>query len=343
MRRIVTTANRTSLLVVVVAALVAAGCAGSPVATVQSTLGPSALSPAATAVAPATAAQLATPSAASTPVYHASATPFAAATATSSTPAASTAPTPPGVPVGLIALGHSALTGEGTGDAGEAVYENSWATGTAPAVDSIYLRLVAQDAAIEGHVFNAATGGADVYALSGQAQVALAQVPNPELVIIQTIDNDIRCDGTDAQNVPMFGKELERVLQQIHSAAPDAHVLLVGQRGRPSADFVKTLVAAHPYLEATLEGDGPCDAYDTSGNFSTASFKTLTDIIDSYEAEQARVCAEFTGCTTDKGALATQFVESLDYYSEGFDHLNVTGQARMAEIVWPVVQQLLAQ
>jgi hypothetical protein len=47
--------------------------------------------------------------------------------------------------------------------------ENSWATGTNPAVYSIYQRLVAKSAAYAGHQFNLAADGADVTAMIGQA------------------------------------------------------------------------------------------------------------------------------------------------------------------------------
>jgi len=243
--------------------------------------------------------------------------------------------------VGLIAIGHSALTGEGTAAVGSAAYDNSWATGTSPEVDSIYLRLVGQEPDAQGWVFNAARGGADVHALAVQARGAFGHVPNPQIVIIQTIDNDIRCDGTDAQNIPVFGATLEAVLTQITDAASDTHVLALGQRGRPSIDFIKKLVAAKPFAKADYTGDGPCAAFDLAGHLVPANFTTLTSIIESYEGEQARVCAEFAQCSTDQGALATQFVEQLNYYDTDLDHLDLAGQARMAEIVWPIVQQLL--
>ena len=59
-------------------------------------------------------------------------------------------------PVGLIAIGHSGLTGHGTVDAADAALEYSWATGTKPEVNSIYLRLVKVRPENSGHVANAA-------------------------------------------------------------------------------------------------------------------------------------------------------------------------------------------
>ncbi len=52
---------------------------------------------------------------------------------------------------------------------GVQVRENSWATGTNPAVKSLYLRLLAVNPKIEGHNFNLAQGGADVRKLYNQA------------------------------------------------------------------------------------------------------------------------------------------------------------------------------
>lgn len=103
-------------------------------------------------------------------------------------------------PVGIIAIGHSGLTGENTDPnlPGQPALESSWATGTSSEVDSVYLRLVAARPETEGHVANAAMGGAPVTSLAEQAQTALTSVPAPALIIIQTIDSDIQCDGTDA-------------------------------------------------------------------------------------------------------------------------------------------------
>jgi hypothetical protein len=79
-------------------------------------------------------------------------------------------------PVGMIAIGHSGLTGEGTGATSQPLYSNSWATGTDPEVNSVYLRMVAALPETEGHVMNKAVGGAPASTLSSQAQAALANV-----------------------------------------------------------------------------------------------------------------------------------------------------------------------
>lgn len=244
-------------------------------------------------------------------------------------------------PVGIIALGHSGLTGEGTsGDAEWPPPENSWATGTNPDVNSVYLRLVAAVPETQGHVANAAAGGAPASMLQGQANNALTHVPVPLLVIIQTIDSDIRCDGTDADHVPAFGQTVADVLDFLTTASPNSHILMVGQLGRPSVSFVEELVAHDPTAKAGLTGSGICDFFDLQGNLVEANFETLTGIINSYEAEQARVCAQFDQCVTDGGVRAT-YTDTLENFSSDWNHLNIKGQAAEAELIWPVVKGLL--
>ena len=181
----------------------------------------------------------------------------AAGPATSSTATAAN----PGKPVGVIAIGHSGLTGEGSDPnrPGQDALENSWATGTSPQVNSIYRRLVAVRPETDGHVANTAEGGASASTLVAQAQRALETVPTPALVVVQTIDNDIRCDGTDGTHVPEFGVALGDALQVVTTASPDSRILVVGQLGRPSPSFVKKLVAEDPTVKAELTGTGMCD------------------------------------------------------------------------------------
>jgi lysophospholipase L1-like esterase len=244
--------------------------------------------------------------------------------------------------VGIIAIGHSGLTAENSDPSspGQPAPQNSWVTGTAPAVNSIYLRLAAAHPDAEGHVANAAVGGADVTQLESQVQSALATVPAPELVIVQTIDNDIQCDGTDADNVAPFGATLKQTLQTITDASPSSKILVVGQLGRPSTAFIKLLSAKVVGVKDALTGPGICDFYAESGKLAPARFAALSKIIDDYEAEQARVCATFSNCSTD-GGVRKAYVDTLANFSDDWNHLNVRGQAKEAAIVWPVVAKLL--
>lgn len=255
-------------------------------------------------------------------------------------PAAPTATADPEHPVGMAAIGHSGLTGEGTAGLEEPAYDNSWATGTSVDVNSIYLRLAAVRPEFEGHVANTAQGGAKSSALVAQATSALSAVPVPAFVIISTIDNDIQCDGKDLGRIPQFGQNVTAVLNLIVAASPRVKILIVGQFGRPSATFLQSIVAKDPTALSAIEGDGPCDAFDTSGKLVQSRLDYLSMLIDAFEAEQTRVCALVPQCSTD-GGVRKAWVDHLEYFSPDWNHLNVLGQAAEAEQMWPVVQKVL--
>ena len=272
-------------------------------------------------------------------------TPGSSSSGLPSTSSASLIPLPTATPdlsspVGVIAMGHSGLTGEGTGDQPQAKVENSWATGNAPDVNSVYLRLVAARPETEGHLQNTASGGAPASLLLGQTQSALSVVPVPALAIISSIDSDIQCDGTDPDHIPEFGMAVAAALDAISTASPNTRILVVGQLGRPRVDFVEELVAHDPSVKPYLTGSGMCDFYDSAGKIVPEHFEALTAIIDAYEAEQARVCALVPHCATDEGARAA-YVDKLENFSSDWNHLNVRGQAAEAELIWPVVAKLL--
>jgi hypothetical protein len=254
------------------------------------------------------------------------------------TPAPTTVPTADlANPIGLIAMGHSGLTGEGTGDPSEPNLSSSWATGTRPAVNSVYLRLLEISPATEGNVANTAFGGAPASSLVDQTQAALRAVPAPLLAIIQTVDNDIQCDGS---NVSAVGESLAKALAVISAASPNTQILVVGQAGRPSVSFIEALVAFDPSTKAGMTWDDDCSFFDTDGNLRENGVAKLSAVIDEYEAETARVCAAAPNCSTD-GGVRKAYVDEIENFSPDYAHFNEKGQAAMAELIWPVVEDLV--
>ena len=243
-------------------------------------------------------------------------------------------------PVGIIAIGHSGLTGEGTGTTADAVQANSWATGTSTDVNSVYLRLLAASPGIEGHVANTAQGGATADMLQAQAISALQTVPVPALAIISTIDNDIQCDGTDPQHEVVFGNYVKQALNTIVGASPNTKILIVGQLGRPNIAFTKEWVAKDPSVESDMMGSDMCASYDVNDKLSPKGFKTLTAIIQGYEDVETRVCKLYPQCHTDGGVRAA-WMDKVEYMSVDNGHLNVAGQAAEAANIWPVVKKLM--
>ena len=241
-------------------------------------------------------------------------------------------------PVGIIAIGHSALTGEGTAGPIEPNLAASWATGTLESVNSLYLRMVVALPATEDHVSNQAAGGASASTLVAQARRALAVVPAPALVVIDTIDNDIQCD---ASNVEQVSKWIADALAYVHQASPNSQILVVDQPGRPSVDFVKSVVAKFPGTKSSIfTWSDPCSFYDAKGNLDETAFAMLTAAIDRYEDAQFRACRLVPNCHDD-GGVRRAYVDTIENFSPDVAHFNARGQAAQAELLWPVVKGIL--
>jgi hypothetical protein len=247
---------------------------------------------------------------------------------------------------GIIALGHSGLTGENSDpqDLFLPAPQNSWATGTNPAVDSIYQRLAAVDPAFRGHAVNAAFGGAPAATLVGQATTALSVEPNPRLVIIEIIGTDIACDGSDSSNYPVFGQQVKDALDLIANQAPHATILLVSWPGRP-LQASKAIIGtpAVPIARANSASE-MCSPFDPNLMLDMEHIGTWTGIIEGYESEQATVCATVPECHTDNGR-ATHFHVRTSYYNYtdnwDYQHYNVAGLAALAKLMWPTVAKIL--
>jgi lysophospholipase L1-like esterase len=242
-------------------------------------------------------------------------------------------------PTGVIALGLSNVTGLGADpdrlDA--SAYEYSWATGDAPEVESIYRRLVAEQLRHEGHVTNAAANGSTVSDVIGRARRALEEVPNPALVLIMSVDNDIRCDGTDADHVEAVGADLAEVLDVITEAAPEARIVIAGSPNRP-ATFVDALIAAGVDFQL---GSGMCALITADGSPDVDALRTLTGIIEAYEAEMVRVCATYEQCTSAVAAAAAAAPIGPDSIALDRQHSSIQGHPEIAEAIWPVVAEAL--
>ena len=172
--------------------------------------------------------------------------------------------------------------------------------------------------------------------LAVQAQEALEAVSAPELAIIQTIDNDIRCDGTDEAHASELGDSmLERCRRS--RTSPETKIFLVSQVGRP-------LPHAQMRYEAGTNwpgGDDPCDFFDATGVVVPQKAEHLTRIIEGYEKAQLAACAEVPTCYPDDGR-GSAFVEKWAYFEGGDNrHFNPAGLAALAEHMWPAMEDVL--
>jgi hypothetical protein len=237
-------------------------------------------------------------------------------------------------PSSIAVLGHSGATGYNSDPnrPGQDAPQNSWATGTNPAVDSVYRRILAHSAAIKGHGYDFAVSGSDVNALLSQAREAVSLPRKPGLFLIQTIDNDMRCDGSDPQNYRPYATKLAAVLAFIAKRAPNARVFIVSvwATSKNYAAAVQHLPGAG---RADKEGTGVCDVLDLSGRPRPAGIAGSEKIILAYQHQVAVTCAHFSNCRYDGGAVHRMVIQTADLTPDG-NHLSVRGQRKMAAVVW---------
>ena len=234
----------------------------------------------------------------------------------------------------IAVMGHSGATGTLTDpdDPTRDATENSWATGENPRVRSIYLRLAETHPAMRGHNYNVAVNGSTADALESQLSRLLEVAdPLPDVVIVQTIDNDIRCDGTDADNVAALGAVLRRTFELVREKIPGVSLFLVSQWA--TVQTYATWAESQPAVVAENSGTGPCDFFTPGGELRPAGVRSLQGIVDGYWAAVEDVCAALPDCWTDGAAMQEMTVTTRDL-ARDFNHLSVEGHAKMARLAW---------
>ena len=240
-----------------------------------------------------------------------------------------------GYPDSLAVVGHSQATGENTtpyenGD----TKTNTWASGTNPAVRSIYLRLLAAHPQIKRHVVNAAQGGATISDIEQQARGVAAS--HPDLLLVQAIDNDLTCPATPA-DVRAYGRGVASLLDTVESASSSTRVFMVSQYGSPRTYVQSLTLAQRRVLAATMGPPGPCVFVDPDGNLVPRETRRLERIIVAYEHIQAKVCDTHRNCAHDHGAFSNA-VERPGDYTDDLNHLSIQGHARAATLAWRALQ-----
>lgn len=239
-----------------------------------------------------------------------------------------------GYPSSMILLGHSGGTGYNSDPnrPGIDVRANSWATGTNPAVDSVYQRILALNPAIRGHNLNYAHDGAKIRDVLGQAYSATKLKRKPELVLIQTISNDIDCAGDQSAHLADFRHIFTLTLRTLSRGLPNARIFVTSDYGRPLT--YARAVQGIPEAVERDSGSEPCNFFDDLGNIALDHIAFYTGILESYERAEAQLCARYLHCRYDGGAMARGVDEPAYYSSIDWGHPSVAGHAWIAALAW---------
>jgi lysophospholipase L1-like esterase len=239
-------------------------------------------------------------------------------------------------PSSMDALGGSVTRGFNTDcpDAWIDCPDNSWATGANPAVDSVYLRLLAINPHLRDNNANDAASGTTMADLDGQAQSAVRR--DVELVLIAMGTNDA-CGGRTGvmTEVSVFRDEFTQAMDTLTGGLPQARVHVVSipdlyQRWEMfhtvrsvvkawrSIPFCPTLLT-HPTSNAPADVDRRAAV--------RARVLAFTSVL-------AQVCADYPQCTTDGGASFRSPVTAAEFSTHDYWHPNIAGQATLASLVW---------
>jgi hypothetical protein len=251
-----------------------------------------------------------------------------------------------GYPGSMLAIGHSGLTGFGSNPqhSFQDATANSWATGTNPAVGSIYTRLLAVDPAIEGRAMNFGQDGATLNEFAGQVgrAVALKSRP-PDLVIVDIGGNDMRCDGQDESRLGPFRAAFAAALQRLADGLPSARIFVVGQTENYDG-FVRALMHLSLAARLTHASKGLCSVFapqsaPTPGSVVPAHLAYVKKTMAGIDSQLAAACGEVPRCTYDGDASRHLNGTAADLTSR-YDHLSISGLAKIAALEWAAMRRL---
>lgn len=205
----------------------------------------------------------------------------------------------------------------------------SWSTGTATAVDSQYLRLLAANRKINGHAYNDAATGATMAELDGQLSQAAGQ--GAQYVTVLMGANDL-CTSSVSTMTPTatFQAEFQQAMTDFAAADPGAKVFV---SSIPNIYQLWSLLHANLTAEAIWTTFGVCQSMlstsDTDADRAAVAAQESAD-----NNALAAVCAEFAQCRWDGLAtynttFTTSDISTIDYF-----HPSSTGQAKLAAVTW---------
>lgn len=244
-----------------------------------------------------------------------------------------------GYPDSIAVIGHTTAMGRASSptDVGADVRANSFVTGTNPAVQSVYARILAQHPQIRGHATNISSIDNTIDNAAVQAAQAAAMGPPPDLVIFQELDLDIPCPA-GADDVARYRERMAAALQVLQQAAPNTRVLVLSWYGSPTT-WLQALNAEQrvTFAGQMIDSGFACSTLTRSGALDANGLAKFEGAIHSFEQAVRDACAQFPLCRFD-GDIFGNVVEANEDIPLDFVHLTVKGQAKAAAAAWAALQ-----
>ena len=225
----------------------------------------------------------------------------------------------------MVALGDSLTRAWGSAGFPTDNVAASWATSPDALVQSHFLRLGVQVSGLTAS--NVAVSGSKVAATTSQADAAVAA--QALYVTLLSGTNDVCASSVAGMtSVAGFTTQVRATLTKLSgisgtkilvSSIPDWWTLWNDYRGNPDA-------------LAAWSGGGVCGVVFGSATTDADRQAARQRIVD-FNSALATVCAEFSSCTFDGGAVhALRFVPTELAFD--FFHLSAAGQARLSAVLW---------
>jgi lysophospholipase L1-like esterase len=237
-------------------------------------------------------------------------------------------------PSSISALGDSITRGFNAAGWFSDWPSRSWSTGTYSTVDSHYARLRALNPAIRGQAYNDARTGAKMGALATQATTSVSQ--GAEYVTVLMGANDA-CTETEEQmtTVSALRTRFTNGMEVLAGQQPQPQVLVASipdlrrlwQVGKNSSS-ARSAWSAYGICQSMLARPLSTDQADVDRRA-----RVRQRVVD-YNTALAEVCATYTFCRYDGGAVfgypfALSQLSGWDYF-----HPNTAGQAVLADVTW---------
>jgi lysophospholipase L1-like esterase len=223
-------------------------------------------------------------------------------------------------PSSMAAIGDSFTMGLCTRSQCEVRPGDSWSTGTNPAVQSQYLRILAANPSIRGRNYNVAVQlGSDAPTMVDlQYQLLGAVAKHVDYVTIELGASDL-CEGTQPAT---FRSELDDGLARLTSLLPDVRVF-VASINDATTEWHVLRGRAGEHLGC---GIGP--------KASAARLASYRGRIATFNTQLSEACAAHPNCRYDGGAAFRIHWKLGDITPHSHGHLSISGQRRLAAGTW---------
>jgi lysophospholipase L1-like esterase len=211
---------------------------------------------------------------------------------------------------------------------------NSWSTGTATSVNSLYLRILAQNPQIAGKNYNDAKTGAKMADLNGQALTAISQ--KVEYVAILMGANDV-CASSESAMTPVqtFHDQFVQAMNTLTSIMNPPRVYVVSI---PDIYHLWELFRKDQSAHTAWAAIGLCQSMLANPTSTAQSdvdrrARVRQRNID-LNAQLQQVCGQYPQCHFDGNAVFDAKVVKRDVSTRDYFHPSLAGQAKLATVAW---------